>query len=173
MISRKAKRMDRHHKRRTMGGLNLISLMDIFTILVFFLLVNSQDVEVLPNAKDIQLPESYAEEKARENVAILVTDDVILVQGKVVASMEDVMQQQGLVIAGLEHELRLQTERMLRKETLAHIEDREVTIMADRQLPYRLLKKVMASCTAADYGKISLAVLQKSPDTEELMSRVQ
>lgn len=173
MISRKAKRMDRHHKRRTMGGLNLISLMDIFTILVFFLLVNSQDIEVLPNAKDIQLPESYAEEKARENVAILVTDDVILVQGKVVASMEDVMQQQGLVIAGLEHELRLQTERMLRKETLAHIEDREVTIMADRQLPYRLLKKVMASCTAADYGKISLAVLQKSPDTEELMARVQ
>ncbi len=173
MISRKAKRMDRHHKRRTTGGLNLISLMDIFTILVFFLLVNSQDVEVLPNAKDIQLPESYAEEKARENVAILVTDDVILVQGKVVASMEDVMQQQGLVIAGLEHELRLQTERMLRKETLAHIEDREVTIMADRQLPYRLLKKVMASCTAADYGKISLAVLQKSPDTEELMARVQ
>lgn len=173
MISRKAKRMDRHHKRRTMGGLNLISLMDIFTILVFFLLVNSQDVDVLPNAKDVQLPESYAEEKARENVAILVTDDVILVQGKVVASMEDVMQQQGLVIAGLEHELRLQTERMLRKETLAHIEDREVTIMADRQLPYRLLKKVMASCTAADYGKISLAVLQKSPDTEELMARVQ
>lgn len=173
MISRKAKRMDRHHKRRTMGGLNLISLMDIFTILVFFLLVNSQDIEVLPNAKDIQLPESYAEEKARENVAILVTDDVILVQGKVVASMEDVMQQQGLVIAGLEHELRLQTERMLRKETLAHIEDREVTIMADRELPYRLLKKVMASCMAADYGKISLAVLQKSPDTEELMARVQ
>jgi biopolymer transport protein ExbD len=165
--------MDRHHKRRTIGGLNLISLMDIFTILVFFLLVNSQDVEVLPNAKDIQLPESYAEEKARENVAILVTDDVILVQGKVVASMEDVMQQQGLVIAGLEHELRLQTERMLLKETLAHIEDREVTIMADRELPYRLLKKVMASCTAADYGKISLAVLQKSPDIEELMVRVQ
>jgi len=135
--------------------------------------VNSQDIEVLPNAKDIQLPESYAEEKARENVAILVTDDVILVQGKVVASMEDVMQQQGLVIAGLEHELRLQTERMLRKETLAHIEDREVTIMADRELPYRLLKKVMASCMAADYGKISLAVLQKYTDTEELMARVQ
>jgi biopolymer transport protein ExbD len=86
--------------------------------------------------------------------------------------MEDVMQQQGLVIAGLEHELRLQTERMLLKETLANIEDREVTIMADRELPYRLLKKVMASCTAADYGKISLAVLQKSPD-EELMVRVQ
>jgi biopolymer transport protein TolR len=80
--SRKAERMQKHHKRHKTGGLNLISLMDIFTILVFFLLVNSQDVETLPNAKDIQLPESYAEEKARENVVILVTDDAILVQGR-------------------------------------------------------------------------------------------
>jgi biopolymer transport protein ExbD len=172
MISRKAKRMEKHHKRKSVGGLNLISLMDIFTILVFFLLVNSQDVEVLPNAKDLQLPESYAEEKARENVVILVTNDVILVQGKVVASVADVVQQDSVVIAGLEHELRLQTERMLRKDTQAGIEDREVTVMADKGLPYSLLKKVMASTTAADYGKISLAVMQKSPESEAVMARV-
>ena len=82
MKSRKATRMEKKHdKHKAMGGLNLISLMDIFTILVFFLLVNSQDVETLPNAKDLQLPESYAEEKARENVVVMVTDDSILVQG--------------------------------------------------------------------------------------------
>jgi biopolymer transport protein TolR len=166
--SRKAKRMEKHHKRHAVGSLNLISLMDIFTILVFFLLVNSQDVEVLPNSKDLQLPESYAEQKARENVVILVMHDAILVQGKVVATMDDVMSQKGVVIPGLEHELRLQTERLYRKDTQAKIEDREVTIMGDRELPYSLLKKVMASCTAADYGKISLAVLQKSIDQEEL-----
>ena len=62
--------------------LNLVSLMDIFTILVFFLLVNSAQVEVLPNAKDLQLPESIAEQKARENVVIMVTADQILVQGQ-------------------------------------------------------------------------------------------
>jgi biopolymer transport protein ExbD len=163
--------MEKHHKRKGVGSLNLISLMDIFTILVFFLLVNSQDVETLPNAKDLQLPESYAEQKARENVVILVTDDQILVQGKPVASMADVRAQQGIVIAGLERELRLQTEKMLRKDTQAHIEDREVTIMGDRELPYNLLKKVMASCTAADYGKISLAVMQKAPESSELMAR--
>ena len=105
MKSRKAERMDKHHKRRTVGGLNLISLMDIFTILVFFLLVNSQDVETLPNAKDIQLPESYAEEKARENVVIMVTDDTILVQGRVVATMEEVEALEGVVIPGIEEAL--------------------------------------------------------------------
>ena len=57
--SARAKRMEKHHKRHGKNvGLNLVSLMDIFTILVFFLLVNSSDVETLPNAKDLQLPES-------------------------------------------------------------------------------------------------------------------
>lgn len=165
--------MEKHHaKRKGANGLNLISLMDIFTILVFFLLVNSQDVETLPNAKDLQLPESYAEQKARENVVVVITDDSILVQGRVVADMDEVAQQDSVVIPGLETELRQQTQKMLRKDTLANIEDREVTIMGDKELPYSLLKKVMASCTAADYGRISLAVMQKSIDEEELVARV-
>ena len=54
--SARAKRMEKHHKRnKGTAALNLVSLMDIFTILVFFLLVNSSDVETLPNAKDLQL----------------------------------------------------------------------------------------------------------------------
>jgi len=170
MSSSRAQRMEKHHQRRKGGTLNLISLMDIFTILVFFLLVNSQDVETLPNAKDIQLPESYAEERAGENVVILITDDHILVQGKPVARMADVLGENELIIAGLERELRLQTEKLLRKDAQASIADREVTIMGDKELPYSLLKKVMASCTAADYGKISLAVMQSAPENSQLMA---
>ncbi|MGB5491712.1 MAG: biopolymer transporter ExbD, partial [Woeseiaceae bacterium] len=80
--SARAKRMDKHHKRnRGAGALNLVSLMDIFTILVFFLLVNSSDVETLPNAKDLQLPESIAEQKAKETVVILIGEVDIIVQG--------------------------------------------------------------------------------------------
>lgn len=172
MKSRKAIRMEKHHKRRTVGTLNLVSLMDIFTILVFFLLVNSQDVEVLPNAKDLQLPESYAEQRARENVVIMVTAEQVLVQGRLVANVQDVMSQDGIVIAPLEDELRRQTERMLRKNDEADIADREVTIMGDRELPYSLLKRIMASCTAAEYGKISLAVIQEAPDQAQIMAQV-
>ena len=55
----RAARMERHHKRHKGGaGINLVSMMDIFTILVFFLLVNSSEVEVLPNAKEFVLPDS-------------------------------------------------------------------------------------------------------------------
>jgi biopolymer transport protein ExbD len=165
--------MDRHHKRGRLGGaLNLVSLMDIFTILVFFLLVNSSDVEVLPNAKDIQLPESIAEEKAKETVVILIGDDDIIVQGTPVARVADVMKRKGNDIPELRQALLSQNDRVLRKEAQDDIAGREVTIMGDKDIPYRLLKKVMATCTEAEYGQISLAVLQKSSDKLEEVNQL-
>ena len=163
--SGRAKRMEKHHKRnKGAGALNLVSLMDIFTILVFFLLVNSSDVQTLPNAKDMKLPESIAEKKPEETVTILIGRTDILVQGTPVASIEDVMATQGNDIPALREALLSQNDRVLRREARDDIAGREVTIMGDKDIPYRLLKKVMATCTDSDYGQISLAVLQKSSD---------
>jgi len=163
--SARAKRMEKHHRRNKGAGmLNLVSLMDIFTILVFFLLVNSSDVETLPNTKDLQLPESIAEEKAKETVVILIGEEDIIVQGTPVAKVADVMQLKGNDIPALRQALKSQNDRVLRREARDDIVGREVTIMGDKEIPYRLLKKVMATCTASDYGQISLAVLQKSSD---------
>ncbi len=163
--SARAKRMAKHHKRnRGAGTLNLVSLMDIFTILVFFLLVNSSDVETLPNAKDLQLPESIAEEKAKETVVILIGEEDIIVQGTPVAKVADVMKLKGNDIPALRQALKSQNDRVLRREAQDDIAGREVTIMGDKEIPYRLLKKVMATCTESDYGQISLAVLQKSSE---------
>lgn len=163
--SARAKRMDKHHARnKGAGALNLVSLMDIFTILVFFLLVNSSDVETLPNAKDLQLPESIAEEKAKETVVILIGETDIIVQGRPVAKIADVMSMKGNDIPALREALKSQNDRVLRREAQDDIAGREVTIMGDKEIPYRLLKKVMATCTQSDYGQISLAVLQKSSE---------
>lgn len=163
--SARVKRMDKHHKRHKTGGaLNLVSLMDIFTILVFFLLVNSSDVETLPNTKDLQLPESIAEKKPRETVVILIGESDIIVQGTPVAKVADVMAIKGNDIPALRRALLAQNDRVLRRAAANEIERREVTIMGDKDIPYRLLKKVMATCTGSDYGQISLAVLQKSSD---------
>lgn len=163
--SGRAKRMDKHHKRnKGSGALNLVSLMDIFTILVFFLLVNSSEVETLPNTKDLQLPESIAEEKAKETVVILIGEVDIIVQGTPVAKIADVMNIQGNDIPALREALVSQNDRVLRREAQDDVAGREVTIMGDKEIPYRLLKKVMATCTASDYGQISLAVLQKSSE---------
>ena len=170
--SHRAARMDRRHKRGKKASveLNLVSLMDIFTILVFLLLVNSSNVESLPNTKDIQLPESIADVKARETVVIVIGEEDIIVQGKAVAKVADVLARPGNDIPKLRQALLSQNDRVLRKQAQDDIAGREVTIMADKDIPYRLLKKVMATCTQSDYGRISLAVLQKSADELDNLS---
>jgi len=172
--SARAKRMEKHHKRnKGAGALNLVSLMDIFTILVFFLLVNSSDVETLPNTKDIQLPESIAEDKAKESVVIMIGEEDILVQGEAVVKVANVMATTGNDIPALREALKSQNDRVLRRAAQDDIAGREVTIMGDKDIPYRLLKKVMATCTESDYGQISLAVLQKSSDKLDSLQATQ
>jgi biopolymer transport protein ExbD len=154
--------MERHHQRA--GGrsaINLVSLMDIFTILVFFLLVNSSDGEVLPTLKSVELPESVAEEKPRETVVVMVTGKDVLVHGKVVTSIDQVLKQPEATSPQLRQALDAINGRVLRAGAPGDMSRREVTIMGDREIPYRLLKKVMATCTEAGFRRISLAVLQK------------
>ena len=88
----------------------------------------------------------------------------ILVQGEAVAKIADVMATQGNDIPQLREALLSQNDRALRRAAKEDVAGREVTIMGDKDISYRLLKKVMATCTASDYGQISLAVLQKSSD---------
>lgn len=163
--SGRAARMDRHHKRHKRNvALNLVSLMDIFTILVFFLLVNSSEVQTLPNAKDLELPESIAEQRPRETVVVMVTDRDLLVQGRAVAQIADVISRNELIIPELKAELQRQSQRMLRQSAQDDPLEREVTIMGDKEIPYSLLRRVMATATDADYGRLSLAVAQTTSD---------
>ena len=160
--TRRINRMSRNRKKIT--KMNLTSLMDVFTILVFFLLVNSSDVETLPNTKELQLPESIAEEKAKETVVILIGEQDLIVQGVPVAKISDVMNLKGNDIPELRQALKSQNDRVLRRAAADDVAGRAVTIMGDKEIPYRLLKKVMATCTESDYGQISLAVLQRSSE---------
>ncbi|MFO7305686.1 MAG: biopolymer transporter ExbD [Gammaproteobacteria bacterium] len=166
--SDRARRMERRHARMRRGaGLNLVSLMDIFTILVFFLLVNSAEVQTLETPKDIQLPESIAENKPRETVVVYVSHDQVLVQGTPVVTLAEVEASEGNIIEPLKTALQRQSDRALREAARLDAANREVTILGDRELPYRVLKKIMATCTDADYGKLSLAVIQKQDELTE------
>ena len=152
--SRRAHRMRRHYSRmHRAGGLNLVSLMDIFTILVFFLMVNSSDVKVMQNTADVPLPESTAKKQANETLIVQVTGSVILVQGREVARIGGI-ETGDPTIGGLAEELAYRRERggaMLEK-------GHEVTIMAGRETDYRLLRKIMQTCVDEDYRQVRLAV---------------
>jgi len=163
--SRRMKRMARS-KRQKQPGLNLVSLMDVFTILVFFLLVNSSSSDVLEPPKQIKLPDSVVETKPRETVVVMVTEEAILVQGEAVALISDVMESKSPIIEDVKNRLVQQRKRVIGVSTKTVAESKEVTILAHRTIPFKLLKKVMSSCTSAGYGKISLAVIQKASQAD-------
>ncbi len=159
-MSRRARRMQRHHKRKKSAiAFNMVSLMDIFTILVFFLLVSSSDVEELQNNKSIRLPESTAEKKPKETLVIMVNNDDIIVKGRKVATAADVMNSKDATIPLLKQELDYQASRAQPREAGEKFAG-EVTIMGDRKIPYQLLKKIMVTCARSNYTKLSLAVNQ-------------
>ena len=154
--------MQRHHKRAKSGGaINLVSLMDIFTILVFFLLVNSSDVSVLPSTKSIKLPESVAEQKPKETLFIIVSKKDLLVQGRPVANVDEIMNSPENIITSLKKELEYQASKSSMPAEVVDKKGREVTILGDKKIPYRLLKKIMITCNSVNYNNISLAVTKK------------
>ena len=163
--SLRAKRMAKHHRRMgNVAKLNLVSLMDIFTILVFFLLINSSDVEVLSTEKSIRLPESIASQKPDTTLLIKVDSENVLVGTLAVAKVKDVLASPNNIIPDLEKELRYQGSR--RELTEAEQEKgRAVTIMGDQAVPYELLKRIMTTCAVTDFRDISLAVNQVASKT--------
>ena len=161
--SRRMKRMSRNRPRVT--AMNLTSLMDVFTILVFFLLVNSANTEVLETPKRITLPASVVEDKPRETVVIFVSPTEVTVQGEVVARVEDILASQGQSIEAIRERLEQMSRKIIGLKTQIVAESREVTLLADRTVPFSVIKKVMSTCTGQGYGRISLAVLQKAPET--------
>ncbi len=151
-----AKRRSKQKNNRRGASLNLVSLMDIFTILVFFLMVNSSEVEVLQSNSDIKLPDSSSEQKPKDRLTISVTANEMMLAGRKVADVSTLDTAEVNIIEGLQAELEYQAKRK------GEIPEGgfEITIMGDKQLPYWLLKKIMLTCQSADFARISLAVNQ-------------
>jgi biopolymer transport protein ExbD len=159
--SRRAQRMAQHHLRHKADAeLNLIPLIDILSTLVAFLLVYSTEVEVIQNSKGIEIPMSIAQVAPKESVVVMITKTDLFVQGERVGSVQEVRDSKEAVVGSLRDALK--RPMLVGKEmTERDLAQREITIMADKTLPYEVLKKVMSTCTDADYGKVSLAVIQK------------
>ncbi|MDJ0881764.1 MAG: biopolymer transporter ExbD [Gammaproteobacteria bacterium] len=162
-LSRRAKRMQQHHARSKdrNAALNMVSLMDIFTILVFFLLVNATSSEVLPSPKNVTLPDSSAEKLPKRNLVIAVNDKEISLQGVPIVSVKAAMKSKDKTIKPLYAAL---------KKSAIKVKDitdkKGVTIMGDKDIPYALLKKIMLTCSGAEFTNLSFAVNQKQSVAE-------
>ena len=158
-VNRRIKRMARAKKHK--AGLNLTSLMDVFTILVFFLLVNQSAVEVLEPPKQIKLPDSVVEAKPRQTLVVMVSDQAIMVQGEPMVSIADVQSTRDELIAPVLERLTQIRQKRIGVSAEAALKSNEVVILAHKTIPFKILKRLMSTCTMAGYTKISLAVIQK------------
>jgi biopolymer transport protein TolR len=153
LMSKRRERVDAH--------LNLIPLIDILSVMVAFLLVYSTDVEILQNPKGVSIPQSRTDVRPKQSVVVMVTKDGLLVQGETVASFAEVSDPRTQFIEPLRRVLQRPIDGLDAAARDAALISQEVTVMADKELPYEVLRKVLATCTVASYGRISLAVLQK------------
>ena len=158
--SRRMKRMGRNKRKVT--GLNLTPLMDVFTILVFFLLFHSSGGDILETPKQIKLPDSVVETKPRETVVIMVSPEVVVVQGEAVANTPELLDDSVRMVAGITERLEQLERNIIGISTKTVAEGKEITILADKTIPFKVLKKIMSTCTGSGYGRISLAVIQKA-----------
>lgn len=157
--SRRIKRMSRNRMKLT--KMNLTSLMDVFTILVFFLLVNSGSVEIMEAPKDVSLPEARIESKPRETVVIFVSPEEIRVQGDAVARVADILNGKTEQLQNITARLATLKDSIIGTNTQAVAATQEVTILADKSVPFTVIKQIMSTCTDEGYENVSLAVIQK------------
>jgi len=162
-MSMRAKRMAKHRQRlNSVPRLNLVPLIDCFTLLIFFLLINySSNVEVLNSDKSIKLPASISETAPGETIVITVSATEIIVAGQRVGGINEMMADTAARFAPLEAELKALASQAAPLDEKEKVDGRPITILGDRTIPYEQLKKIMATCVAADYRKIALAVSHK------------
>lgn len=152
--------LDRREKPKKAAGLNLVSLMDIFTILVFFLLMNSGDSQEIEKANFITLPDSQAKGSFQNELLISIGDEYITIGDQKIVDVKTVEQAKGKPIAALSEVLK---QAAIEKGELTDFEKkngRSVTIMGDKDVPYLILKGVMATCSQENFRDIALAVNQ-------------
>ena len=139
------------------GPLSLVPMIDILTIIVVYLLVHAADAELLSNPRNVSMPMSVSELKPREATVITVARNMLYVNGEEVVSVAEVAASTEPVVERLRVKLRKQAKSLLG----ASADEREITVIADKSLMYPVLRRIVASCSAAEYTKVSLAVVER------------
>ena len=163
-LTARDRRAERKARNGSLVDMNLVSLIDVFTILIFFLLSSASGVETLVSPKAVKLPLSVAEKAPKDTVVLVVSGDEILADGRRIAMVADVLASPQDLIPALKAELELlATRTAVRAENKAQIDKQgqAVTIMADKDIPYRLLRKVMVTCASANFVDVAFAVRRK------------
>jgi len=160
-------------KKQGYASLMLTSLVDMFTIIVIFLLMNfSANGEVLYMSKDIKLPDAYHGVQLERAPVISVSGDAVTFDGKMLFSTADLEKGDVLNVPELEDALR---EEKRRYEQI-HANDPEhpfrglVNVQADRRIAFKVIKRVMFACNQSGFGNITFAALSREVGTRKMVT---
>lgn len=139
--------------------LSLVALMDIFTILLFFLLLASGESQKIENARFVDIPSSAKGSTPHNELIISIGDDVLAIEDEVIAQIADIDVRKDKTLEALDKYL---AEFKARKQktltSFEKVEGLSITIIGDKGTPFDLLKQVMWTCRGQDFRNISLAV---------------
>ena len=157
------RRMLRKAERPDAVPLNLVSMIDVFTTLVFFLMLTSTSVQTLRTPRSLTLPPSVSQQQPEDMAVVMVTQDSILFQGEPVMTIAEAEADTNAVLPRLKERLLQVPLQGDPNDPAAKPTRGEVNIMADKDLPFALLNKVMATCGGdTGFARISLAANRSS-----------
>jgi len=157
-----SKRQKKRSRPSSVASLNLTSMMDMFTIILLFLLMSySTEGEILAVDPNLKLPTSASTKAPTVKLTIQVTSEDIIVDGERVASVEEIVAENDMLIPPLLEALNRNTEKIkfIAQSNTSLKFSGEVLVQGDKGIPFLLLEKIMYSCGQAGYNNISLAVV--------------
>ena len=148
-------------------GLNITSMMDAFTIVLVFLLKSfAADGNLITQADNLRLPLSASQKTIKEIALTVIVDrNAVLVDDEIVIKTADIGKQEDLIVPKMLDILKEKREKEIKVALMLGEEDEEkkgkVIVQLDRNIPYDIMYKVMATCGNAGYSNIAFAVVQK------------
>lgn len=147
-------------------SLKLTSLIDMFTLILVFLLKSfSAEGEIMTVTDDLKLPESTSQKKPEVASIIAINHENILLDGEIVVETAVVngLSNQTMIIRDLADALKM---RKALAEGLGQVNEQmdhsgKINIQADQNIPYSVIKKVMVTCAQGGYNDMMLAVIEK------------
>ena len=158
-----------HNKKSVFADLLVTPLVDMFVIIVLFLIANfSATGEVLMMSKDISLPEAKNVQDIQSAPVVTISKTEVLLSGSLIGRVEDFTREDYLNIPLLEEKLRDERKKFEDLHSAANDTGAfkgDVNIQADKQVQFRIVKRVMFSCASAGYGNINFATLNVGAGT--------
>jgi len=155
-----------HGKKSTFSDLLITPLVDMFIIIVLFLIANfSATGEVLMMTKDIQLPDAVNVKEVEMHPVVMVSGEEVTISGTVVGRVQDLVKEEYLNIPALEEKLRDMKKQFEDLHAMAEGNTNafkgDVNIQAHKEVEFAIIKRVMFSCASAGYNNINFATIQK------------